>query len=261
MNKINDLLERLFNVRLIRSAPLPKKQSVHKNMVVEFFGTSGVGKSTLCNYFIERTTVKEKILQTADLVPYVRDKRVKLIGIYDALLSAKIDEVAAAPYAGFQKFNHIIYCHNVISIACMIKKYLNDKIVILDEGLFQMFGRQIQKLEDDPQLQELFDKTILIHCTASTDFIYNNIQKRAENEKIVQLFHQNQNKEELYRLVEKNVADINSFVQQLKKKGVAILEINTENLLSHNHELIEKYLETQIASSLCSSQQCPTIGG
>ncbi len=242
MNKVNDILEHLFHIRLIRSAPLPKKQSIHKNIVVEFFGTSGVGKSTLCNYFIKKTTAKKKILQTADLVPYIRDKRVKLSGIYDDLLSAKIDEVTTNSLPGFQKYSLINFYHRIISISSFINEYLNNNIIFLEEGVFHNFSQQILTLVENKEIEYIFRGTVLIYCTASPEFIVKNINKRMEDGTTM-IHHQGLNGEQLYEFVKKNIAERTIYANKLRAKGVPLLEISTENDRDYNCKMIENYLE------------------
>lgn len=53
LNKINNLLEKTFNIRLIQSKPMPKVKNDSNLLIIEFIGASGVGKTTLCNYFIK----------------------------------------------------------------------------------------------------------------------------------------------------------------------------------------------------------------
>ena len=76
--RANTLLQKIFNLKIVRADYFNVSASTRKmnshSYLVEFVGTSGVGKTTLCNYFLKKrskelaVTSKLKIFSKKDII-------------------------------------------------------------------------------------------------------------------------------------------------------------------------------------------------
>lgn len=238
--KFNSLLEFFFNIRIVKSASVDSRRPP-QNIIVEFVGPAGVGKTTLCNSFIESNGGRKSFITREDLVPYVKYHSFKLQEIYDVLLADKMEKTLNLPYSAIQKAKLIGYYLRVLTISQVINTHFFKKKIVQEEGLFHIFSWQIEKYIDDNRLKSLFNSTHLIHCTASPEFICKNIAKRSESGKTV-THHQTLNDKELHQFVIKNINDYKRVMKRLREHGVKILEINTENSLDENSKLISSFI-------------------
>lgn len=60
-NYIKTFLRKTFGIniqRVPKSSPFDQKQSAGSNILIEFLGASGVGKTTLCKYYLNQFKVR-----------------------------------------------------------------------------------------------------------------------------------------------------------------------------------------------------------
>lgn len=250
--KINYLLERIFKLRVTRAKngqpPINlsgKEKNQIENKVVEFMGISGVGKTTLCNYYLDsrEKDFDDKIITPSEVQSFCNISSIEISGIYDKLLSMWFEDLATkfSYFPGNKKFVMIRYFRSILAEDAKLACCFNNKIIVLDGGLFHNFSLKLMKLIDDKEIRELLKNKAIIYCWASPDFIFNNVKHRAQTGE-VNLFHQRLNDEELYNFISKSLENRRRAVIEFEKFGIPVLKVNTEQDQDYNSGKIDDFI-------------------
>jgi len=95
-HKINGLLGKHLGLQINRVAKpkaLPKVENPGKNnLIVEFIGPAGVGKTTLCNYYLNnnKLNTSRNILKPADINSFKKGRKLNLEGLYREIFLERV---------------------------------------------------------------------------------------------------------------------------------------------------------------------------
>ncbi|WP_026452246.1 AAA family ATPase [Aequorivita capsosiphonis] len=245
---LNKALEKLFGLRLVRGQqlkPLPLSVIAKNNVIVEFMGPSGVGKTTLRDFYLKhhKFPFKGEIMTEEDLKKYdlKLDESKGKEEIYGLLFSAKLKELSEAQESFIKTNRRLNLFYNSLKIDFFIRNYLSETQVILDQHVFKFFANDFIRLKETEQKQAFLRNRIIIYCKASPEKIIEYIEKRNRTDTIRPV-HQNRDSKLLHLQLQEHLVQREKDVQMLKQNGAHILEINTENSLSKNSELIDDFM-------------------
>lgn len=244
---VNSLLGKYFGVKLSRVSPqktVPLSSS-RNGFLIEFMGASGVGKTTLRNHYLKHHKIKfpSAILTEQDLKSYkspLEEEVNSRNSIYNSLYDSKLQRLSKARQA-FTRNNRLANLFfRTLSDDYLIRNYLADRFVFMDQHVFKFFAEDFLRIEND-QKKEFLKNRIIIYCKASPEKIIENIHKRTRSG-TTRPGHQTKKDTELYQRITAHLDGRKKDLVQLKKAGVTILEINTENSLDKNTGIIDEYL-------------------
>ncbi|MGO3182955.1 MAG: shikimate kinase [Aequorivita sp.] len=246
---LNRGLEKLFGLRLVRGQrPKPPPLSVitKNNLIVEFMGPSGVGKTTLRDFYLKhhKFPFKGEMMTEKDLKKYdlkLDESNMGKVEIYELLFSAKLKELSEAQDSFIKTNRRLNLFYNSLKIDFFIRNYLSEKQVFLDQHVFKFFANDFIQLKETEQKQEFLRNRIIIYCKASPEKIMEYIEKRNRTD-TTRPVHQNRDSKLLHLQLQEHLTQREKDVQMLKQNGAHILEINTENSLSKNSELIDDFM-------------------
>lgn len=160
---INVLLQKLFGVKIQRvDKNISKNKIYDKDIYVEFVGTPGVGKTTICKKVQEITNVwnGNNVLNKCNSTD-IQDSL-----FYKMLAKYKLINVNSQDVTDIDKMFLLGYFYKILVDDFIINK-CNNGIVVTDEGLVHNFGNEIfnkslpslervlQLLEEKPDILEI----------------------------------------------------------------------------------------------------------
>lgn len=247
--KINSILEKTLSMRIERirkTEVLGFEKNAKFPLIIEFMGASGVGKTTLRNYYLKHhhfqfphDFLTEKELKSFD-VP-ISEESLPEFEIYDELFASKLHKIISEKSNFFKQRRRIELFHKTLKNDFMIRHFIREKTVILDQHLFKFFTEDILTLPADQQ-KELFQNRIIVYCETSPETILKYIQQRAENQ-ITRKIHQDKPENEILQNLRDHLAIRSKEIDLLKENGANILKLDTANALEENAQLIDEFVE------------------
>lgn len=239
MRIINKFLERHFSIKFVKvhkAKFIISKNNRENNLIVEFLGPPGVGKSYLCDFFIKKYAnhFNREVLTRKDLQTQKVDNIV-LSEEYNQLLNLRISEISATSKSGLEKYKSINHEYQLLKNDIICNVFFSNKLIVTDEQLFKTFGRHILKIIDYQGLESLLKNRVFILCYASPERITNNQMKKMKNSSSL-------SKEQLKFRMDEDL----ELIETIIKYGGKVIKINTEDSLDSN----SKYIYTFIQESL-----------
>ena len=127
----------------------------------------------------------------------------------------------------------------------LISKFNKNSIVLSDEGILHNFQNSLLKIQEShpAELKEFLKNRAVIYCFADKEKIVNQIiQRQNETGRIVS-HHKSKTKEELLKLVEKELNEKEEFLKFIELEGVRVLRVNMQDNPTINHLKIKEYLK------------------
>ena len=235
---INRKLEKYFSIKFVKvhkAKIIDLKGSIGSNVIVEFLGPPGVGKTYLCDFFIQkyRDSFSSEVITRGDLQNQ-NIGEVELSEMYSELLNYRIRDISNTSKSGINKYRSIKHEHQLLKNDIICNDFLSDSLIITDEQLFKTFGEYAFKIASPEKMRRILKNRVFILCTASPATIFSNQQKKNKDFFI-----------SIEWLTERIAKDV-VLVQHLRKYGSEVLEINTENGLEFNSKEIYSFINTTI---------------
>lgn len=249
LTTLNRALEKLIGFKLVRTQrtkPLPSTIKADNNLIVEFMGPSGVGKTTLRDYYLihHKFSFEGEVITEKEVKNYhfnFEESKSEKEKIYRLLLAAQLKKISDTKDSFIKTHRRLNLFYDTLKNDFLIRNYLSDTIVFMDQHVFKFFANDFIHLKETEQKQEFLEHRIIIYCKASPETIINHIEKRKQTG-TTRPVHQQRESEELHRQLEEHLAERKKDVQMLKKNGAHLLEINTEKSLAENTKLIDKFM-------------------
>lgn len=241
--KINHILIKFFGLkitRVIRPKTVGNVSQV-KGKIIEFFGPSGVGKSTVCNYYLNHYRFKfgKEILTRKDLNAYSKGIRFRLQGFQDKVLGMKIENTGKKNIDPLIKYEEICHFKRFMDHDFLITHYLNDKIFFLDEERFLHYFLK-DNLFTEQETSSYLKNRVFIFCYAPVEKIMKNIKKREKKSHTVWV-HKNLNDRELYDYVDKQLKKELQVYRKLEKMGATVIKIDIRQNLNENRIILDNF--------------------
>lgn len=250
--RINGFLQKYFGIKLIHSGlGFFKKYSIYKTrpIYVEFYGPSGVGKTTLFRSAKKSNKNRWLPLQNFKEIYLSRLKRNTLIpdSIYQFLAEDKIEEVLENPMYPMSsvKMDKIRFFYSTLIDDLLIKSFNKNYTIVSEEGLIQIYTSSIMKLccREESDFREFLKDRAVIYCYAPAEVIANQIIKRNKNEKNLRIEHATDSFNEL---VEKQFLELenkNKLIRKLKELTVPVLLVDTTIEIKENVKRINEFIQ------------------
>jgi len=249
-NKINQLLINLLGVkitRLIKPRSLTTKNRGSQNLIIEFLGPPGVGKSTFCRYYLNhhKTQFKKEILTGTNFHAYLKGTRFTLKGMQDKVLDLMIKHYAHKNNDPVLRYKGLCSFKFFLDRDFLINHYLKNKIIFLDEErLLHFFLEEGGQFTKD-EFSDYLKNRVFICCYGSTERVVKHIKKRAKKGHILP-FHRGLKDGELYEFVDKAVKNALKRYEKLKKLGGKTVKINIDDPLEKNREVLDLFLQKEL---------------
>lgn len=221
----------------IKKAKSPNGKG-RNNTIIEFVGISGVGKTTLCDYYLKnhKQRFKKEIINRVELERYVRGSNIDFFRIEDKfgeyLLQQRLKSLNDYTRSSRRKVKLIHRSLNFVNGEYIIDK-LDDKIFILDEHLMDHYRSLLPKaLHEKSEVEKYLENRLFIYCTASAEQILSQKRKRARYGKNHPDYFPTP--VEWKKAVQKEMENIENAFAVLQDQGVKVLEVNTADDLAEN---------------------------
>lgn len=261
MNKylrtLNNKLEEWFEIRFIRS---PRKLEFKKgqgknNIIVEFFGATGIGKTTTRKHYFKTNDlqlVDHELMQAEDierLVQGISDNETKFIGQNKFYKNIYIDKINSFIHEKSLTGKECAYLYNyykIIKKDYFISNHIDNKIVLLDEHLLRRFPKLPDSILKLDNKNNFLQNRLFIHCTTSPNVHLQYIQKRiSDKDRGLEAYKKrtgNEFQQQLNLKIEENIQRAN----KIKRIGGKIIEIDTSEPLSVNRKLIDEFISQNL---------------
>lgn len=239
MKKINDYLEKHFGIRINRSRALPKTDSSREeNLIIEFIGTPGVGKSTLIRHFFKNfnSVYTNQLINLEKESKYFNTSTIELKDLYDQLLKQKIIEVSKTKHCGEVQLHLIKNAKNSLVRDVIAHEYFSNKIVFIDEGML-ISTSDILYTYCEADLKEYIKGRLVIFCDTDEEIISKQLINRKAKTNNLDL------KEEHYRnMVSRSKKKLNQFHKKLEEINVPTLKLDTQDDPQENSQQINDFI-------------------
>lgn len=238
VRNINRLLEKYLNIKFIKVFKVKSiisENNKGKNLIVEFLGPPGSGKTYLCNYFVKNynNSFAAQIITRVDLEAQ-NIGQIKFSREYNQLLDLRINEISSTSKSGEEKYNSIKHEYQLLKNDIICNNFLSNKLIVADEQIFKTFGKYIFEVIDSESMKSLIKNRIFILCHASPE--------RIEMNQLRKLKPLPYSKEDLLA----RIAEDFELIEKIRKYGGKVLEINTENNLDFNSKKIYSFIQQSI---------------
>lgn len=232
-------------VRAERSFSM-KKTAGKNSLIVEFIGAPGVGKSTLCDYYLKNHAhpFKRKILTRKDLNKY--SPFFELDGVHNQILNIKLKHDAAIEdVSASAKLKRILNFKVFVDHDYLIRHYLQDQIIFLDEERLLIYFLNMDNGITEKERDDYFKNRVFVFCDAPAEVVLNHIKKRATKGRLIER-HRNLSDTELLANIEARRGTITERYKRLTALGVKVIKLDISEGLQNNKNLLDKYLEKKI---------------
>ncbi|HLS30818.1 MAG TPA: hypothetical protein VK021_08180 [Flavobacteriaceae bacterium] len=249
LTTLNRALEKIVGFKLVRTQrtkPLPSTIKADNNLIVEFMGPSGVGKTTLRDYYLKhhKFSFEGEVITEKEVKNYHFDfdeSKSKKEEIYRLLLAAQLKKISDTKDSFIKTHRRLNLFYDTLKNDFLIRNYLSDTIVFMDQHVFKFFTNDFIHLKKIDQKQEFLQHRIIIYCKASPEIIVNHIEKRKQTG-TTRPVHQQRNSKELHQQLQEHLTEREKDIQTLRQNGAHLLEINTEKSLAENTKLIDEFM-------------------
>lgn len=250
LNKINKLLQN-FSVKLIRTAKpvkISRNKSNGNNYIIEFIGAPGVGKSTLCNYYLKHHGLKTKgeIFTRKQIAAIASGLSVEPTGVHDRILNIKLQHDAGiSEMTAVKKLRSIQNFRVFVDHDYVIQNYVKDKLIFLDEERLLSYFLDRAELFSKAEIDAYFKNRIFVFCDTSSENILAQIQERAKKGRLIAR-HQNLTEAELLQDIDQRRAITQERFNKLKDNKVAIIQVDIRAGLEKNTQILDEFLSKTI---------------
>lgn len=247
--KINNLLEQYLGVRVVHTGKSRVLSQVKKpgkgNLIVEFIGASCSGKTTLCDYYLKKHRHKfDKTVFDKYQLAKLNKSRIKIKGRHTRFLNEKIKYLGNQKrFTGVSKLRKINKIYDYLIEDYIVSNYMAESLIIVDEHLSSRLYNEVP--EKDKDLEEFYKNRLVVYCSISPDTHIKRIKKRRERRFKPSLYkdYEGQN---LINASTRQLKKKKELANELKKKGVRVIEIDTANNLDQNSRLIDDFIRKTI---------------
>lgn len=246
LQKINAFLIKSFGLKIVRAAEnkvLTPIDQPGNNLIIEFLGAPGVGKTTFCNYYFKNHQLKtDKEILSRKHLNRLNSEQLELSGVHDKILDLKINHDAQMrDITAISKLKSIMNFKVFVEHDFMIHNYLSDKLVILDEERLLIYYLNEDNSLNDQERQEYFENRIFVYCDNTPQNIVRNIKTRAKTGKLLER-HKNLNDAQLIEQTEQRKKIVEQRITDLKSKGARFVILDMEQAMDENAGVLDEIL-------------------
>ncbi|MDD3771594.1 MAG: AAA family ATPase [Weeksellaceae bacterium] len=217
-----------------------------KPVYIELIGVSGVGKSTVYRELLKNhqffLTINDFKKRNSEI------NSVDLIGtipVYQKLAENQWKYIQNLDILETDKFRIAHWNYKTLQEDALLSSFNTNSLIVSDEGILHNF--QFSLLELYKENQDLFYDFLknrkVIYCFSSKEQIVEQIQKREKETGRIVAHHKGKSKDELLKLVEKELKEKDEFIKIIKRFNISILEINTQNSFEKNNRKISEFIK------------------
>lgn len=226
---------------------LKNKHKTNRPCKIEFFGSSGVGKTTLYKKLFRIRSEKDKWIPiTAFLQNYDTNQADVFFysEAHEKLLDMKFRNIMTRQCHTFKKLRYLHFSLDKIQKDAIISKFNSSHKVILDEGIVHNFSKQLSCLfnEDKKAFDHLVAHTAIIYCFSTENKIAENILKRKKKTGRINFQHKELTHNKLLEKIKESLNKNLNLIGLLEDQGIPVLRIDTAEKTTRNANKIRDFI-------------------
>ena len=213
-------------------------------LYIEFVGVSGVGKTTLFNYFKKKTNIN-----WIDISCFVYRNNNKFINFdkfenHQLLAHNKLLKVSQEDHLPFDKLQLLNFFYSVLRDDILVKELNVNETVISEEGLIHNFGDNILNMENIKtfDLDSLLSKRAFVYCYSTPEKVAKQILLRKDITGKLLPQHKNLTESMLVSAQRLALQEKSLLINYLQKRNVPVILIDTGNDLNENFREISNFI-------------------
>lgn len=247
--EVKKYLENTFSIKIskgLRPKFIDGKGS--NNIIVEFAGPSGIGKTTLRNYYIKNHQIKinRELIRDFDLEEYasVFKLRIKEVNdVYEQILKSMMTHIHKKYPSGIEQMKRATFYYNVFIRDYILTTSLDNKIAFLDEPLYHHAkDSYLEIIKRNPKSEEFIKQRLFIICTASPERNLKNLRERERLGGNLIIEYEDLDESEFIKKIQTNLNEVIRRAEELRRLGGKVLELNMEDDLMVNTNKIDEYI-------------------
>jgi hypothetical protein len=206
---------------------------------IEIVGPSGVGKTTLYEELLQVSNHSLKGQPSVDLPA----KNL----IYDnishfKLLEKKILSISTKQFNSAQKIILMNYFSATLLRDLYIRFEDTNSKYLLDEGILHNFAKELSVLSGKDFLELVDKKSVIYIRPDKSETVVDRLLKRANEVGHMATHHQGLNYQQLVKITEESVFNLDNLIQLLEKCGVRLLSLRAESEKKENQKLALNFI-------------------
>ena len=223
-------------------------------LAVFFLGAQGVGKTSLALEVAKLSKnqtcliTQEQRLNPAGSQWVISEGEIPTV--YKALLELKLQgTVKDSQRSIYSKFVHLYWTYWVTMNHLWMKSRVATCIPLVDSSFFQHFVSEMCVLDDSDAsaFSGLVADSVFIHCVADTGTILDHIAMRKEKHGRWVSAHWGKNEEQLAEFTDRRLSEISRFMDLVRKRGGACLEIDASKEIRGNAQKVWDFIRAEVA--------------
>lgn len=224
-------------IKLTPKRKINKRYETETPLLIEFVGTSCVGKSTLYKG-LKKKARRGWVFGDALYNSVVHDKKPTFLNdnsVYQYFAKQKIETILAKDYRDTDKLRELHVYYKSLLKDAVINHYSGKQTVILDEAIIKTSRPQtIEFFEQDQKLFSDFVKNrAVIYCFAPPEIIADRIIKRGKERDYTTPGNRNKTRRELIER-QRHQLNVCDELITILEKHVPVLNVNTTDRKSEN---------------------------
>lgn len=216
--------------------------STRQKIVVEFVGPSGVGKSTLFNYFLSQYGPTGNCRHWRDARKHLRPKRTVTPGLldaYDFLLRKKIVDLQTRDVDEHTKARLEEFFRGNLDEDRWLSKSPARGIFLREDGIFHNFTAELLAVSNT-HLEALTKGRAFVHIDARANVIVSRVMRR-ESQGGSRPQYAGKTREEVAAEVNDGKERKSALVDRLVKAGHKVLNIDASNLIEEQALTLDNF--------------------
>lgn len=250
--KLNNFLSKVFKIRINKVAKpieLPKNKNYKDNLTIEFYGASGVGKTTLYNYYIKNHNFafNKPLILRKEITRMVINNKKESLGIFEYGFNSRVDNILNKPFLAFNKYIHVENIYYLALWNYIASYIIENKTIILDENdMFNPFFDLYLNEETKEIGAKYFQNKIIIYCYLDIEELVKRLKQRVAAGTHPYLQNRNFNDAEITEMAAETLYNRKRRIDILEKQNFSILKINTAESLEANTQKIDAFIAKAI---------------
>lgn len=240
------ILKRKFLKKKI--ANIEENNQLSSKYHLEFIGVSGIGKTTLCQLYQEKSKLN-----------FLKKNQLKCISILDQhmnsiywfLLNSKMRNLNQFNITDKQRLELTRYFLNEVFLDSNLIEQSNSRKVLLEEGLFHNFNKELCTLSDEDFSKVIENRAFVFLNAKNVNIIYNRIHHRIANGGHTNIFHQNLSEVELKSNIFESIKAFKKLVLKIQEQGIPIIQIDAEDSVENQLQVLLKF-EVEVLTNINS---------
>lgn len=245
---IQNLLIRSFGYQLTKLYPPKRIKLIARKepLYIDFFGVSGVGKSTLYAEVRRRNTNGGSWAEVKDFIGTLKDYSLpkQIDPVYQKILERKY-QIINKDYELEELLEFMNFYFRNIKEDIIAHAYNENYTIVMEDGLVHNFADSIFDLHKEKQidLSRLIKNRAVIYCYNTPEEIAKRIMSRQKEIDELRPQHRKISTDELIHEQQLELSKNREYIETLLDNGVPVLEVDTSDDVTENAGKVNRFIE------------------